>query len=305
MKLVQTLVARGDPDVLEAHLAYQLNAGIDLVLAAGGGGEQRLVGILDSYEREGYLRVVRGLADASEADLRTQLARLAATQQGADWVVNSEPDEFWWPRAESLKDVLEPIPPRYTIIQGLRRTFFAEPGQDGQFSERMTIRAPIQDRPEDLAAALRPVHRADPNVVVHPDGSVTLSRSVPLRAWYPIEVLHFPMGAAESGEEHAGSVVDTRLRDALHALREAAASEAAPARPFALPEHGASRLSFRMPDVVDDAAYAVECAAVGEVDLPGLERYVAELEARVDWLEQRLWPRVLRRLSRLVGGTRR
>jgi len=63
-------------------------------------------------------------------------------------------------------------------------------------------------------------------------------------------------------------------------------------------------ISFRTPDVVDDAAYAVECAAVGEVDLPRLEQYVSELEQRVGWLEQRFWPRFLRTAARLVGRGR-
>jgi hypothetical protein len=58
---------------------------------------------------------------------------------------------------------------------------------------------------------------------------------------------------------------------------------------------------FAAPSLVDDAAYAVECAAVGEVDLPRLERAMADLEARVVWLEQRFWRRVQRRVARVVG----
>jgi hypothetical protein len=56
--------------------------------------------------------------------------------------------------------------------------------------------------------------------------------------------------------------------------------------------------------VVDDAAYAVECAAVGEVDLLRLDRHIRELEARIAFLEAQLWPRVLRLLSRLGGAAR-
>ena len=300
MKLVQTLVVRDEGDVLDAHLAYQLNAGVDLVLAVGRGLEQRSAEILDLYEREGYVRLVREPPDAAEAELRTQLARLAASEHGADWIIPAHADEVWWPRGEGLKDVLAPIPPRYTVVQGLRRPFVARPDGDEFFADRMTVRQSLEAAHGGAAATLRPAHRADPAVVVEADGNVTLSRSVPLRAWYPIEVLHFPSRAPEDagGEETAGSVVDTRLRDALRTLRQAV-SEGGPGRAFARPDRGSSRLSFRTPDVVDDAAYAVECAAVGEVDLPRLEQYVAELEQRVAWLEQRLWPRLLRAASRL------
>jgi glycosyl transferase family 2 len=312
MKLVEIVVVRCDPDVVDAHIAYHLNAGVDFVIATDHESGAGTSEILRSYERDGYLRLIREVGEARDAEWRTRMARTAATDHGADWVINSEPDEFWWPRGESLKDVLAPIPERYTVVQGLRRSFLPEPGTDGLFSERMTLRQMLQgasdDGPESLAATLRPIHRADPNVVVQVDGTVTLSRSVPLRAWYPIEVLRFSARGSEDGgeEEREGSIVDTRLRDALRALREAGPpADGTPGRAFALPEQGVSRLSFSTPDVVDDAAYAVECAAVGEVDLPRLEQYVAELEERVRWLEQRLWPRVLRRLSRFVGGTRR
>jgi hypothetical protein len=306
VKLVQTLIVRDEADVLDAHIAYHLNAGVDLVVATDHESRDATAEILESYERDGYLRLLREEGEPREAEWRTRMARLAATEYGADWVINSEVDEFWWPRGESLKDVLAPIPLRYTIVQGLLRPFVAGSGGNELFSERRTRRRSLQDDPHaeqaSPAAMLRPVHRADPHVVVHADGTVGISPLVPLRAWYPIEVFHFPVRDRENteeGESDGALVTDTRLRDALRVLREQAASQGKP-RAFALPGPEARVLSFRTPDVVDDAAYAVECAAVGEVDLPHLEKYIAELEHRVAWLEQRFWPRVLRLASRLL-----
>ena len=297
MKLVEVVVTRGHPDVVDAHIAYHLNAGVDFVIATDPGTGAENTEILESYVREGCLRRIPAEGGTHEAERRTRMARLAASEDAADWIINSDADEFWWPRGESLKDVLAPIPPRYTVVQGLRRSFSAGAAAAGHFSERMTARRSLQNGAHSVTSVLRPVHRADPNIVVQADGTLTLGRNVPLRAWYPIEVLHFPAAASE--DEPGSLVVDTRLRDALRVLREAAGGSETPV--FALPSHGVSHLSFQTPDVVDDAAYAVECAAVGEVDLPRLEQYVTELEERVRWLEQRLWPRVLRAASRLVG----
>jgi glycosyl transferase family 2 len=306
VKIVQTLIVRDEAEVLDAHIAYHLNAGVDLVIATHHGSRPETSEILDSYKRASYLRLFREKGEARQAEWRTSMARLAATEYEADWVINSDPVEFWWPRGESLKEVLAPIPLRYTIVQGLRRPFVAESGGDDFFSERMTHRRPLQsdsrDRPESPAAFLRPVHRADPNVVVGADGAIGMSPLVPLRAWYPIEVLEFPIHDGEHVDRTVldGAVVtDTRLRDALRVLRDRAGSNSRPGA-FALPRQEERVLSFRTPDVVDDAAYAVECAAVGEVDLPRLEAYITELEQRVNWLEQRFWPRVLRLASRLV-----
>jgi hypothetical protein len=263
VKLVQTLVVRDDGDVVDAQIAFHLQAGVDFVVAASNGAA---LDVLDRYERDGKLRVLR---EEGSAEIRTRMARMAATEFGADWVINAEPGEFWWPRGESLKDVLAPIPPRYTIVQGLRRELLPD----------LKRRLPVEDsRAGSAGAMLRPVHRADPDVVVQGNGDVVLPRSVPLRAWYPLEVFR------ASADGHSGSEIvdDTRLHDALQTLKQ-----------------GGS-LAFRTPDVVDDAAYAVECAAVGEVDLPRLEQYVTELEERIGWLEQRFWPRVLRSASRLL-----
>jgi hypothetical protein len=217
----------------------------------------------------------------SDGELRTRLARQAVTEHGADWMISGDAREFWWPRGETLKEVLEPIPERYTIVQGLRREFVPAAGE-GSLLERTTLRRSLEHAPTGGdTALLRPVFRADPDVVVATGGAVELHRNVPLRAWYPIEVMYF--GREVVSQDDAALVEDTRLRDALRALR-----------------NGEAPVAFRMPDIVEDARYAVECAAVGEVDLPRLEQYVTELEQRVEWLEQRFWPRVLRRVTRLA-----
>jgi hypothetical protein len=277
MRLVLTIVVdRDDSDFAEANVRFHLNAGVDLVVAAvedGRAGEA-----LRSFGE----RVRLERREGSAGELRTRLARQAVSEEGADWVISGEAREFWWPRGESLKEVLAPIPERYTIVQGLRRDF-AEPAGEGSFAERATLRPSLEHAPPSAdTMLLRPVFRADPEVVVASDGAVELRRNVPLRAWYPIEVLHFPRDTGRRDDQEL--VEDTRLRDALKSLQT-----------------GESPLRFRVPDIVEDARYAVECAAVGEVDLPRLEQYVTELEQRIEWLEQRFWPRVLRRVARIAG----
>ena len=117
-------------------------------------------------------------------------------------------------------------------------------------------------------------------------------RRVPLRAWYPLEVFRFPAdpaigpGDVDTLLADGTLVTDTRLSDVLRGLGTTpSASEV-----VALP----------VPSIVDDAAYAVECAAVGEVDLVGLDRQIRELELRIAALEATFWPSVRRRLRRLA-----
>jgi hypothetical protein len=303
VRLVLTLLGEGGAEVVEAQLAFHLHAAVDVVLVPDGAAEDEVGKVLAAYERRGTIR--RAPVDGDEADRYTRLARLAATEHGADWVINARPGEFWWPRGGSLKDVLSRIPERYTIVNGLRRPFAWQPEDGESFAERMTMRGALEnsgpsERTPPLAELLRPVHRADPQAAVAEGGRVTLGRSVPLRAWYPIEVLSFP-SALEAEEVSAGALVeDVRLRDALQAMRTTDGEADQGGERYTLAEAGAGLLTFAVPDIVEEAAYAVECAAVGEVDLPALEREIAELEERVAWLEQRFWLRVHRTASRLL-----
>jgi Glycosyl transferase family 2 len=321
MKLVETLVVRDEADIVDAQIAYHLNAGVDFVIATDHESKDGTTEILESYAREGCLHLIRERGEVQESGWRTRMARLAATEFGADWVIDSRAYEFWWPRAESLKDLLVAIPARYTTVQALVRHFVLRPGQEF-FAERMTVRHAVRragdEATEPFELALRPVFRADPRIEVGPRGVTGATRSVPLRAWYPVEVFSFPIRGVEQAG-HAGVpedeevarglaagslVVDTRLCDALRTLRSAARKERAVSREFALPKDGVSPLELRPPDVVDDAAYAVECAELGEVDIGSLERHVDQLERRIAQLEARFWPRVRRRLARVSGRLR-
>jgi hypothetical protein len=290
MKLVQTVVVRGEADVIDANIAFHLNAGVDLMVAAVDDSDHEAAAVLESYAHEGYVRVTR----------EGELAALArqAVEEGADWIVPGEPREFWWPRGESLKEILAAVPKRYTAVQGLIRPFLPTEGGDAFFADRATVRrSTLHDSDVQAATSLKAVTRTDEMA------------GVPLRAWYPIEIFRIPQRNAEPiseeererGLEDSSLIVDTRLRDALRALR---VQEPVSSRQFAVPSDSATGgFEFPTPDVVDDAAYAVECAAVGEVSLEKLERRIDELEAQLARLERRFWSRVRVRVSRLARSS--
>ena len=336
MKIVSILAVRDEPEVVDAHLAFHLNVGVDFTIATDYGSRDGTVEVLESYVRGGCVWRVTERGDLSELEWRTAMARHAATDLAADWVISTDADEFWWPRGESLKDALTAIPPRYGIVQGLVRIFPPWGFEEEFFAERMTVRPsllrPGEDTPEPLRWALRPLYRADPGVLVDPENGTERGRRVPLRAWYPVEVLRFPLRSVEQAERRcalglgprstieadaldayqsgrlgewyeglaaggAHFVEDERLRNVLRAVRK---DQASSGRRFALPAETRDPLLLRRPDIVDDAAYAVECAAVGEVDLSHLDEHIRELEDRIGVLEARFWPRVARTLSRVV-----
>src|SRR5437667_12596067 len=87
MKLVLTLRARDEADVVDAQIAFHLNAGVDFVVATDHRSEDGTTELLERYAREGYLHLIREQGDEMhEGEWATRMARIAATKFGADWV---------------------------------------------------------------------------------------------------------------------------------------------------------------------------------------------------------------------------
>jgi len=338
MKLAMTLLARDEADVVDAWVGFHLEAGADVVIATDNRSSDGTTEILEQYARDGRVQLIREPGeDLRQDEWVTRMARLAATEHGADWVINSDADEFWWPRGASLRDVLAAVPPRYGMVGAFLRMFPPRPAGDGSFAERMTVRfsalAPIND-PASLYKPIRKIiHRGHPEIrVTRGNHALVDSPFAPLRGWFPIEVFHFPLRSPEQcahkaelqgkafenidrvptayhanmfaalkegtigayydslvvsdedverGVETGRLVVDTRLRDALRRL-----------------EASSGPLTFPLPTLVEDAAYAVEAAVLGEADVVRLQRRLDTLERRLQTLELRLPNRIYRKLSR-------
>src|SRR5689334_24478965 len=163
-----TLRARNEADILGAPLAFHLNAGVDFVVALDDDSTDGTTEILESYAREGHVAYTRDTSVHKEGEWVTQMARRAVNEFGADWVVNSDADEFWWPRGGSLKDVLAAVPKRYGSVRGMWRHFAPRPDGDEIFAERMTVRVcnPGADDNAPYSPRFKTVHRASRDVEV-------------------------------------------------------------------------------------------------------------------------------------------
>ena len=140
-----------------------------------------------------------------ESDWRTRMARLAATEHGADWVINTDADEFWMPRRGTLKEALAAVPDAYGVVWAITRHFVPRPDDGASFAERMTVRlsatAPLNDPTSPYRPHSKAAHRPDPNIVVlFGSHDVVSSALVPFHGWYPVDVLHFPFRSREQYE---------------------------------------------------------------------------------------------------------
>jgi hypothetical protein len=202
MKLVETLVVRDEVDIVEAQIAYHLNAGVDFVIATDHESCDGTTEILEAYARQGHLRRIAVSGPVREDVWRTRMARLAATEHGADWVINTDADQFYWPRRGTLKEIFSAVPDRFGVIGCMNRHFVPVPHDGSPFFERMTLRVSPPVALNDPTSPWRPgatvAHRAEPRVrVFHAGYAVAGEELFPVPGWYPIDILHFPYRSVE------------------------------------------------------------------------------------------------------------
>ena len=204
MTLAMTLVVRDEVDIVDAQISYHLDAGVDFVIATDHGSRDGTTDVLESYARQGYLRLFREQGEMRDSAWRTGMARLAATEYAADWIINADADEFWVPRRGTLKNLLSAIPEEFGVIWALTRHFVPRPEHGEFFAERMTVRfsatTPLNDPTSPYRPHAKAAHRADPAIVVL-YGSHDVRSSLPrLSGWFPADVLHFPFRTREQWE---------------------------------------------------------------------------------------------------------
>ena len=198
-----TLLVRDEEELLEANLEYHFAQGVDFVIATDHGSTDSTPAILRRYEQAGVARVFRIEGHEHHQSRRvTRMARLAAAEYRADWVINNDGDEFWWPAVGSLADVFAAIPERYGQLIARRNNFLPCPVQDqGAFYERFVIRERASLNRVGRLLEPKVAHRARPDVIVAPGNHEVRGADLePVPFDGLVEVLHFPMRTPEQFE---------------------------------------------------------------------------------------------------------
>ena len=195
MRIVMTLLVRDEEDILDAHLRFHLAQGVDFVIATDNLSTDSTPSILQRYEKAGKVRVIQETDDTySQAIWVTRMARMAYEEHGADWVIHSDVDEFWWPKRGDLGSTLAAIPNGSGVLRASRVNFLPRRDEDGEFFERMTFRDVISHN--SLGDPLPPkiCHRgcADADVAQgnHAVRGTGLGEIEPRE---PLVILHFPL----------------------------------------------------------------------------------------------------------------
>jgi hypothetical protein len=196
MKLVMTLLIRDEVDIVSSNIDFHLDQGVDFIIAMDNLSIDGTTDILRDYERHGVLRYIHQ-ADDNFAQHRwvTHMARLACTEFAADWVINSDADEFWYPEDSDLKKVLDAIPPACDSVLAKRLNFLPRPVAEGDFfADTMIVRELQSFNALGEPLPGKVCHRAAADIEVE-QGNHAVRRNSHLLAaeLAPITIFHFPM----------------------------------------------------------------------------------------------------------------
>jgi Glycosyl transferase family 2 len=220
VKLVMTLLARDEEDVVEENLIYHLERGVDFVVATDNNSSDATPEILERYQREGHVHLIHEPStDFAQHIWRTRMARLAATEFGADWVIDNDADEFWWPTEHrDLKALFASQPEHVQAVMARKLNFVPRPDGDEPFYERMLLR---DNEGRNLIGRLilpKVAHRGAADVSVGTGSHrITLDGVAPKSHPAPLEILHYSVRNFPSFE--------TRVRNAAQALPDESADD--------------------------------------------------------------------------------
>ena len=200
MRLVMTLLVRDEADLLRTHLEHHLAQGVDFFLITDNGSLDATPAIAAAAVERGLARLIYEPADTYEQSRWvSRMARLAAEEHGADWVIHSDADEFWISRqpGQTLREAIAALPPSCRRLSVPRWNALISRELD---AAQATI-APEQidaferDPRNSLGDPLPPkvLHRADPSAVVaQGNHGVTMADPGVPDGEDRLLILHFP-----------------------------------------------------------------------------------------------------------------
>lgn len=190
-----TLLARNEEDVIREHILYHLSQGVDFIIATDNLSTDSTTEILHEFERLGVLHYIyQGEDTHNQSEWVTHMARMATKQFKADWVINSDADEFWWPVHGDLKSITSLIPTTYNVLQVDRFNFLPSEIKTQPFYKRMVLREISSKNCFGKPLAPKILHRGSDSVKIsNGNHFAKFNQPVNQLKTNEIEIFHYPI----------------------------------------------------------------------------------------------------------------
>ena len=200
-----TLLVRDEEDILSTNIEFHLAKAVDFFVITDNLSADSTPDIIDEYVRTGvaqYLHEARD--DFSQHRWVTRMARMAALDYGADWVINSDADEFWLSvsGSGSIKEALADVGGHVPAFLANRSNFIPlgwerriNPVQEMIFKEQASNTLSGKPLPPKVA------HRAFPDIVVEQGNHGVWRNGTRLHSIAgPLQIFHYPLRSYEQFE---------------------------------------------------------------------------------------------------------
>lgn len=105
--LAMTLLVKDEVDIIEKNIKYHLSQGVDIIVVMDNGSTDGTIKILEKYKRLGKVDYfVNKQTGFLQDKWVSKLIDTAIKKYKADFVINSDADEFWVPRYFNLKTMV-------------------------------------------------------------------------------------------------------------------------------------------------------------------------------------------------------
>ncbi len=110
-KLIMTLMARNEEDIIQYYIDFHLKHGVDFIIATDNGSTDGTTAVLREYEQRRLLHLIEEPScDHRQAEWNNRMTEIARNRYGADLIFHCDADEFWHPRSGNLKDEMSHRP---------------------------------------------------------------------------------------------------------------------------------------------------------------------------------------------------
>lgn len=193
-KIVMTLLVRDEADILAHNIEYHREQGVDHFIITDNLSKDATASIIAHYVNKGWATpIFEANDDYSQSEWVTRMARLAAVEFKADWVVNSDADEFWVAPGVTLKHYYGGIPPDVDIVLSPRHDFVYLGGLAGPWYQQMVYRKVVSLNYLGRPLPPKVAHRAHPDILIHQGNHGCSGLSGRAIHSTSLEIFHFPI----------------------------------------------------------------------------------------------------------------
>ncbi len=188
-----TLLVRDNADIVAENMDFHLAMGVDHIIVTNNRSKDATRDIVLDYVRRGAATLIDEFDDDfDQSTWVTRMARMAARDLSADWVINSDVDEFWWPLDGNLEAVFSAAPTDCGVLLAPRLNFLPMRTLS-TFWREMVWRYVVSRNALGEPLPGKVAHRAVADITVaEGNHAVTSPFLKPAQQQGRIEILHFP-----------------------------------------------------------------------------------------------------------------